>query len=198
MGRERLAEKSMMAHFRIDINQKKFLTALARKLGKRKNFSALVRDAIEQYIQRLQEEEWLSGDLMLGDQEVFPKANFYFQILSKNLSDLEKQEADLKEWLFKKRIQEKSYSDMFQRLDISIKVVREMVDDFPWRMSSESLEKFSVEMARQILALKLTWARQAFLFLHWINNWKKQKEERDKKEEFTKKYIKKLESKGGK
>jgi len=112
MGRERLAEKSMMAHFRIDINQKKFLTALARKLGKRKNFSALVRDAIEQYIQRLQEEEWLSGDLMLGDQEVFPKANFYFQILSKNLSDLEKQEADLKEWLFKKRIGQRRLHDL--------------------------------------------------------------------------------------
>lgn len=56
MGRRKIAETSEMAHFRIDAGQKKTLITCARKLGKRENFSDLIREAIEMYIDELQED----------------------------------------------------------------------------------------------------------------------------------------------
>ena len=56
MGRGKIAEKSEMAHFRIDTDQKKTLMAYAKKLGEKKNFSNLVRDAVKRYVEALQQE----------------------------------------------------------------------------------------------------------------------------------------------
>ncbi len=185
MGRGKIAETSEIAHFRVDTKDKRALKAKAKTLGKKKKFSDLARDAIKKYIETLREEELLSGGDEFIPEGVETPFSFTssFRTLSQALSDLENSEINLKQWTSKRDILGfQSYSDMLRELDALFDVFRKTIHDFPWGSSPELLDKFPLEVASQILALKLGWVRQTLLFFHWMHNWHEQKKQREERE----------------
>ncbi len=182
MGRKKVAENSEIAHFRIDINQKRPLEAHGKKIGKK--FSDLARIAIGEYIARIQEKDELLDESRI--EKIFG-AEFLkaYKLILDSMEESRRQHLRSTSFVGAGLGLHKA----FEVLEYFIEANQEIFNGFPWKTERETLEKVDPEVEEKMLTTKMAIIRQYLIFQCWISKWWEERKKRLEMEEFSRDFA---------